>query len=272
MFQLKDFQSIVASMVNYARGATDQLTDFARGSVTRTMLEAPAVEIDQLYQEMFAGVREGIETSVFRSFGLPIYDGEEFSDRQSRFNSYVLSLARATPKAIEAGAMTASLTDVDGLVTERVKLASTYEPFVDDPAEPVGFVQCFIHNGVSATTAELVAEAQKIIDGYVSDGVPVYGWKGAGLPCSVSAAADVSVDATFEVEVTSGDPVTVTAAAEQAVRDFILAMSIGEDFSPYCGATAARVSGVGCATATTAAVPVAPGEKAVPGIITVTAV
>lgn len=69
MFQVKDFRSIVASMINYFRGVQDQVTDFNVGSVARTLLEAPAIEIDELYQQMFNGLYESIPAAVYSAFG-----------------------------------------------------------------------------------------------------------------------------------------------------------------------------------------------------------
>ena len=68
-FQLKDFPSIAASMVNHARAIQNKLTDFNIGSVARTMLEAPAVEIEEQYQQMFIGLKEGIPVATYSSFG-----------------------------------------------------------------------------------------------------------------------------------------------------------------------------------------------------------
>lgn len=68
-FQIKDFVSIVASEINAARAATKKITDFQPGSVMRTMLEAPAVEIEELYHQFFIGLREAIPVATFRSFG-----------------------------------------------------------------------------------------------------------------------------------------------------------------------------------------------------------
>lgn len=68
-FQTKDFASIVASEINHARSVTQKITDFLPGSVARTLLEAPAVEIEELYLQMFLGLREAIPVSTFLSFG-----------------------------------------------------------------------------------------------------------------------------------------------------------------------------------------------------------
>lgn len=67
-FQLKDFASIAASMINHMRAATQRLTDFSIGSVARTLVEAPAVEIDQAYQQFFLGLKEAIPVATYQSF------------------------------------------------------------------------------------------------------------------------------------------------------------------------------------------------------------
>ena len=74
MFQLKDFPSIAASMFNYARATQDKLTDFNVGSVTRTLLESPAIEIEELYQRIFAGIMEAIPVAIYRGFNFAILD------------------------------------------------------------------------------------------------------------------------------------------------------------------------------------------------------
>lgn len=68
-FQIKDFRSIAASMINWMRATQNKLTDFNEGSVARTLVEAPAAEIDELYQQMFIGLKEAIPVSVYNSFG-----------------------------------------------------------------------------------------------------------------------------------------------------------------------------------------------------------
>lgn len=68
MFQIKDFVSIVASMVNMVRAVSPALTDFNVGSVARTMLEAPAMEVEELHQHLRIGLTEAIPVSVYRSF------------------------------------------------------------------------------------------------------------------------------------------------------------------------------------------------------------
>lgn len=68
-FQIKDFASIVASIVNHMRGTQKKITDFQPGSVARTLVEGPAVEVEELYLQMFTGLREAIPVATYLSFG-----------------------------------------------------------------------------------------------------------------------------------------------------------------------------------------------------------
>ena len=69
MFQIKDFTSIAAGLINVVRATTNKVTDFNRGSVIRTMLEATAAELEELYLQMYLGIKEAIPVSVFTTFG-----------------------------------------------------------------------------------------------------------------------------------------------------------------------------------------------------------
>lgn len=80
-FQTKDFASIVASQINHARSVTDKITDFQPGSVVRTIMEAPAVELEEFYMQVFLGLRDAIPVATFLSFGfdkLPAARGHGF--------------------------------------------------------------------------------------------------------------------------------------------------------------------------------------------------
>lgn len=68
MFQLKDFASISASMINRAKATQTKITDFNVGSVARTLLESPAIEIEELYQRIFAGIMEAIPVAIYKGF------------------------------------------------------------------------------------------------------------------------------------------------------------------------------------------------------------
>lgn len=67
-FQIKNFTSIAASVINILKATQTYVTDFNVGAVIRTMVEAIAAEIDELYQQMFIGLKEAIPVSVYNSF------------------------------------------------------------------------------------------------------------------------------------------------------------------------------------------------------------
>lgn len=67
-FQIKSWVSIVAGMLNHVRGVAVGITDFNVGGVARTMLEAPAIEIEECYQQAFNGLRAAIPVATYESF------------------------------------------------------------------------------------------------------------------------------------------------------------------------------------------------------------
>lgn len=71
-FQIKDFASIAAGMLNHARSVTKKITDYQPGSVARTIMESPAVELEELYLQMFGGLRDAIPVATFLSFGFEL--------------------------------------------------------------------------------------------------------------------------------------------------------------------------------------------------------
>lgn len=68
-FVVKNFLDIIAAMIAHSRATTDRVTDYNVGSVARTLLEAPAIEVDALYQAMFAGLTDAIPTAIYEGFG-----------------------------------------------------------------------------------------------------------------------------------------------------------------------------------------------------------
>lgn len=91
-FQVKDWISIAAGMINHMRASQNKITDFNVGSVARTLVEAPAVEMDELYQQMFIGLREAIPVSVYNSFGFDLLPTEA-ANGVVRFSCLVASPA-----------------------------------------------------------------------------------------------------------------------------------------------------------------------------------
>jgi Baseplate J-like protein len=119
-FQIKDFASIVASQVNHARATTTKITDFLPGSVARTIMEAPAVEIEELYLQMFLGLRDAIPVATFLSFGF-----DELPARVARgFVSVSTAPAPAADIAIPAGTVFSTEDDRVYTSTEAVTWAT----------------------------------------------------------------------------------------------------------------------------------------------------
>jgi len=69
MFQVLDFRSIVAGMINHMRTTQTQITDFHVGGVARTLVEAPAVALDEFYQRVLMGLLEAIPVACYNAFG-----------------------------------------------------------------------------------------------------------------------------------------------------------------------------------------------------------
>lgn len=90
-FQIKDFASISAAIINHMRGTTTKITDFQPGSVARTLVEGPAVEIEELYLQFFLGLREAIPVATFLSFG--------FDKLPAMYARGFVSVATDTPPA-----------------------------------------------------------------------------------------------------------------------------------------------------------------------------
>lgn len=357
-FQIKDFASITAGMLNWMRSATRKVTDYNQGSVARTLLEASAAEIEELYLQYFIGLKEAIPTSVFNTFGFPALeansasglvrftaptpleiaamypadgdldaimvdddglvmvtpiagpsevdvpipagtivsaangtktyvtqgdavlaagdstvdvlvaaqqpglagnifsgaidtlvsplpgistvtnlvpfingrDAENDDERKARFRAYIASLARGTVAAVIYGAKTARLVDSSGVITEFVESAGIVEPWKTNPAYPVGLVNVYVHNGSGGTTAELVEEAQRVIDGYNEvTGVAVPGWRAAGVHVVVAAATDTAVNVAGVVTLLPGFvEADVLPIAGDAIRAYIASRTIGE--------------------------------------------
>lgn len=372
-FQIKDFASISAACINWMKAVTDKITDFTVGSVARTMIEAPAAEMDELYQNILIGLKEAIPVSVFTTFGFekiaavaasgvvrfstggplatsPITvpvgtvvkvpstsqtyatlaagtintgqsyvdilvaaqtagaagnvaastvtelstpvtgvstvtnpapftngrDEETDDERKSRFQGYVSTLARGTKAAIVYGAKTAKLVDANGLITEYVAQANVVEPYVGNPTQPISLVNVYIHNGASATSASLVTEAQRVIDGYVTaTGESIAGWKAAGVKVVVAAAADLTVYVTANLTVKGGyvEADAITAAID-AVKSYIQGLDVGETavLSEIVAIIMRDVPGVYNVTVTapTGDVTATSSQKIIPGTVTIT--
>ncbi len=313
-------------MINWMRATQQKITDFNVGSIGRTLVEAPAVEIDQLYQQAFIGLKEAIPVSVYNSFNFDLIteipasglirvfiasttvptlvpasstftpttggstyssnadvtiaigatfadvlvtcdvpgtigniasgfsfsvapevqgftdavnlsafasgvDTETDDERKNRFNAFVSALNRGTLDAIRYGLTLANLKDTSGNIIERVASSSIIEPWLTDPGATVSLVNCYIHNGVGSTSANLVARAEEVVFGYTDEnGVRVPGWKAAGTKLEVFAATETTVDVDGVLTAADGyDKPTLVIAANQVIYTQIIKLGIGED-------------------------------------------
>lgn len=326
-FQIKDFVSITASMINLMRASTKKITDFNVGSVARTLIEAPASELDQLYQEMFHGLKEAIPVATYNTFEFPLLpasastgvltfyasgghaapiliatgtlvknpttnkiyrtirdvflavgdaqvsvagvadtvgsdtncdantilvligaisgisgvsnltpfsggrDIETDDERKLRFQGFISTLQRGTLAAIRYGASTGVVTDINGIIIERVVFIGIIEPYEVDPiANDPGYVEVYIHNGVGGTSPTLVDNVQVIIDGsYDLDGNPIPGWKAAGVVVDCFAATEVLQAVTGSIYFMAGyQTADVLANCVSVVRAYQLSLKVGE--------------------------------------------
>lgn len=164
-FQIKDFVSIVASMINHMRGNQTKVTDFQPGSVARTLVEGPAVEIEELYLQMFIGLREAIPVATFQSFG--------FDKLPASYASGFVSISKATPPTsdlvISAGTI---FTSTDGrnylstvAVTWLAGVAVVTVPAVASVAGLIGNIAAGLINSSSNFGAEYSISNQAISNG-----------------------------------------------------------------------------------------------------------
>ncbi|MBE0436416.1 MAG: baseplate J/gp47 family protein, partial [Methylomicrobium sp.] len=64
----------VLSGINHAKATQEQITDWSIGSAARTLIESPAVEIEEFYQRMLSGILDAIPVAVYRAFGFDFVD------------------------------------------------------------------------------------------------------------------------------------------------------------------------------------------------------
>lgn len=321
-FQIKDFETLTSSLLNYIYFSDNQLSDFNVGSVMRSLLEAVASEEEEMYFRLWQGIQNGIQESILHAFNFTPQDGiaatgsvkfgretpplENITipqgtvlknasgisykttaqgllttdnssmyvtvpiiatvagesgnlsdigallqmtnpiagisyvetataltggtDQESktsvllRFTNYINSLVRATNNSIEYAATLAILTDSStGNITEQVKYTK-----VSDTSTNMGFVDVYIDNGTGTASNNLIAKAQKIIDGYVDDdGTMIDGYKAAGTVATVYAVIPITINIIVCV-VHDGDFDTIENDITVAIQDYFSSIEIGD--------------------------------------------
>jgi uncharacterized phage protein gp47/JayE len=91
-FGVKYFETIAGSIMSFFAGNNSALTDYNVGSRLRTIFEAVAIELEQIYYQIFVGVSDGIKTAVYDSFSFPLL--------QSRAASGLVRFSRNTPAPV----------------------------------------------------------------------------------------------------------------------------------------------------------------------------
>lgn len=323
MFQIKDFPSIAASLINLMRANQARVTDFSVGSVARTLLEAPAEEMEQLYLQMLLGLQEAIPVAIYQAFAFdrlvarpatgvlrisitsststtvvptgtvfnvagqtipyatladvviapgatygltalacgqtgssgnleagqaflpasgfsafvsatnpaPLANGadvEADDQRMTRFASFIASLPRGTVAAISYGLTLVNLKNSFDQVIEAIQYSRVVEPYLADPAQPIAYVQCYIHNGVDGASSELIQRALDVLHGYYDNGVAVPGYKAAGVKVEVFEAANLNTPVTASVTLLEGfGETTVFQQITHAVTAYLQGLNIG---------------------------------------------
>lgn len=156
MFQIKDFASIVASQIAHARSVTDKITDFQPGSVARTLIEAPAVEVEELYMQMLLGLRDAIPVATFLSF-----DFDRLPAAKAHgFVSVSKSPAPTAPIAIPLGTL---FTNADGSKVYESTAAVTWGAGVALVRVPV---VCLVAGSVGNVASGVITQSDAFGAGY----------------------------------------------------------------------------------------------------------
>lgn len=118
-FRSQDFLSLIDGMILTARAHTERITDYNVGSVARTLLEAPALELDALYQAMVLNLRDAIPIAIYQGFGFDALP----AIAAAGFVTFTLATAALTVTTIPAGTvlrapgrLTTYQTQADGVI------------------------------------------------------------------------------------------------------------------------------------------------------------
>jgi hypothetical protein len=185
-FQLKNFASLTASMINRMKMTQTKITDFNVGAVIRTMLESPAAELDELYQQMFNGLQQAIPVSVFNSFNFPPLAAQSASGLAqltitSQPTAVLVSAGTTFTPTGSSSSVYQSAADVvipAGSTTVNIQVACTLtgtagnlpqnQPFTVSP-QPTGFVSATNANAfVNGQAAETPAQQLIRFQAYIS--------------------------------------------------------------------------------------------------------
>ena len=157
-------------------------------------------------------------------------DIETESERRARFIAFIATLPRGTNAAVEYGAMTAQLVDASGNITESVAYAVCIDAPLDQPA---GSGTCYICNSAGTASSDLIALAQKLINGYKdASGAKIAGWKAAGAIITVAAATRSVHNTTVAIVMAADvqDPAALRAQAQSISGTYLSSGGIGDSY------------------------------------------
>lgn len=126
-FQVKNLRAIITSLVNTTRGKTDKITDYNIGSVVLTLLEAVAVEIEEVYYQIFIGLIAATEF-IYQAFNFP----RRPATKAVGTVTFSATLAVASDVVISLGTIVATDDNVTFETTQEVTL-TTGNTEVDAP-------------------------------------------------------------------------------------------------------------------------------------------
>lgn len=170
----------------------------------------------------------GIDAVTNQSSFINALDQETQDEQKVRFQKYVKSLSRGTLAAIEYGALTAQLTDVNGIVTERVTASKAFEYL---PSR-MGQVDVYVWNGIAGASSDLINQVNTIVTGYYDNaGQPVYGYKPAGIVVTVYSATAKNV--TIQLMITPEDGINlvdIKPFIERQIDDYFATLQMSQTF------------------------------------------
>lgn len=173
------------------------------------------------------GALLGIET-VTNALTLTGGTDQETEDaRANRFRTFIDALPRTTIGGLVGGALTATVVDAGGTITERVRDAKTVEPYLTGDG-PRGVVTLYIDNGSGAASSALIAATQTVIDGTPHGVEPVVaGYRAAGITVNVVGVTAVPIAITTTITLSPGQTSSVVqAAVKNAISAYINGLHI----------------------------------------------
>jgi uncharacterized phage protein gp47/JayE len=71
-FNMKTWEQITASLVNFFCGGQPVITDMNIGGIARTLLESYAMELEELYYRIYMGIQIAIGQAIYAAFGFSL--------------------------------------------------------------------------------------------------------------------------------------------------------------------------------------------------------